>query len=159
METTYYVSPIGTLAISGSSEGVRSILYADDKVSTGLVPDCLQECVIQLNEYFNGNRTVFNLVLDPVGTEFQKKVWAQLLTINFGETASYIDLANRVGNPKTVRAVGNANGQNKLNIVIPCHRVIGSDKSLIGYGGGIWRKEWLLKHEASMTQIGLFKNQ
>lgn len=145
---TFYHSPIGWLAISGRETGVGAILYAEapGEASEDL-PDCARLCVVQLKEYFGGRRKVFSVPLLLGGTEFQRSVWQQLLTIEFGATSTYRQLADAIGNPKACRAVGHANGSNRLNIVVPCHRVIGADGSLTGYGGGLWRKEWLLRHE------------
>jgi methylated-DNA-[protein]-cysteine S-methyltransferase len=159
METTNYSSPIGILKITGSDLGISSILYIDEPASEGNTPPALISCIQKLDEYFEGSRKTFDLKIDPQGTEFQKKVWEQLLKIPFGKTISYLDLALMMGDAKTTRAVGHANGQNKINIVIPCHRVIGANGSLTGYGGGLWRKEWLLKHEASLCLQGLFEVQ
>ena len=116
------------------------------------------QCVNQLDEYFQAKRKVFELALAPQGTDFQKRVWAQLLEIPYGETVSYLDVARAIGNAKSIRAVGAANGANPLSIIVPCHRVIGSDGKLTGYGGGLWRKEWLLNHERrhSSGQLPLF---
>ncbi len=111
------------------------------------VPFCLKEGLIQLDEYFKGERRKFSVKLDLRGTDFQKQVWRALLNIPFGQAASYRDVAEAVGNKKAVRAVGNANRVNPVTIIIPCHRVIGSDGSLVGYGGGLWRKRWLLSLE------------
>ncbi len=156
LETAYIQSPVGILAISGSAEGIRSILFINENVDKTEVPLCLQDCVNQLNEYFEGKRKVFDLKLDPRGTDFQLKVWEQLQTIPFGKTISYLDLARLTGNENNTRAVGNANGKNKINVVVPCHRVIGSNGKLTGYGGGLWRKEILLKLEMGNTMPGLF---
>jgi methylated-DNA-[protein]-cysteine S-methyltransferase len=102
----------------------------------------------QLDAYFAGELGAFDLDVDPQGTPFQRRVWDELRRIPFGETISYSELARRLGDPKLVRAVGVANGRNPISIVIPCHRVIGADGSLVGYGGGLERKRWLLEHEA-----------
>jgi len=107
----------------------------------------LKAGVKQIDEYFKGNRSKFLLNLDPAGTKFQRSVWRQLEKIPFGEVVSYGQIAEAIGNPRACRAVGNANGKNPISIIIPCHRVIGSDGRLTGYGGGLWRKEWLIKHE------------
>lgn len=107
----------------------------------------IEQCFHQVNEYFAGERTQFNLPLAPDGTDFQKKVWQHLTKISFGETWSYGQLANSIGNKKASRAVGAANGKNPISIIIPCHRVIGANGSLTGYAGGLAVKEWLLKHE------------
>jgi len=156
IEKTYIKSPVGTIEVSGSQAGVRSILFVDNDIVTVPIPFCLKDCVSQLIEYFAGKRRQFQLILDPKGTDFQLSVWEQLQLIPFGETISYLDLARMTGNLNNTRAVGNANGRNKLNIVIPCHRVIGSNGKLTGYGGGIWRKEFLLKFEMGDSLPGLF---
>ncbi len=156
LESTYIKSPVGILEISGSENGIRSILFQHSRSAATSVPTCLQECVNQLNEYFSGNRQEFNLTLNPEGTDFQLKVWEQLQKIPFGKTISYLELARMTGNESNTRAVGNANGKNKINIVVPCHRVIGSNGKLTGYGGGLWRKEILLKHEMGNSMPGLF---
>lgn len=156
LESAYIQSPVGILEITGSSIGIRSILFINEAIEPTEVPAALQDCVNQLNEYFAGTRQQFNLVIDPVGTDFQLKVWAQLQTIPFGKTISYLDLAQLTGRKTNTRAVGNANGKNKINIIVPCHRVIGSNGKLTGYGGGLWRKEILLKLEMGDTMPGLF---
>ncbi len=156
LESVRIQSPVGILEISGSVIGIRSILFMDESIYTTEVPSCLQDCVNQLNEYFAGTRKQFNLVLDPVGTDFQLRVWKQLQTIPFGKTISYLDLARLTGSETNTRAVGNANGKNKINIMVPCHRVIGSNGKLTGYGGGLWRKEILLKLEMGNSMPGLF---
>ncbi len=156
LESAFIMSPVGILEITGSENGIRSILFINEAVEPTEVPVVLQECVKQLNEYFSGIRKQFKLVIDPVGTDFQLKVWLQLQTIPFGKTISYLDLAKLTGSETNTRAVGNANGKNKINIVVPCHRVIGSNGKLTGYGGGLWRKEILLKLEMGTTMPGLF---
>lgn len=143
----YYSSPIGMMEIAGTEDGISSIIFTDDEVTTGMVPEILKDAYDQLDEYFKGKRKVFDLKLSPEGTEFQKRVWEELENIPFGETLSYKDIASRIGNIKAVRAVGNANGKNPISIVVPCHRVIGSSGDLTGYAGGLDRKAWLLKHE------------
>ncbi|MBN1937224.1 MAG: methylated-DNA--[protein]-cysteine S-methyltransferase [Anaerolineae bacterium] len=110
----------------------------------------IEMALVQLDEYFSGVRRVFDLPLGLHGTEFQQRVWRQLLEIPYGQTASYAEVARALGNPQAVRAVGLANGKNPISIIVPCHRVIGSDGNLVGYGGGLWRKEWLLKHEGCL---------
>jgi len=156
LETCFIDSPVGIIEISGSEHGIRSILYIDHDVKVTAIPVCLQTCVDQLTEYFAGNRKQFNLQLDPWGTDFQLLVWSKLQLIPIGKTISYLELAVMTGNASNTRAVGNANGKNKINIVVPCHRVIGSNGKLTGYGGGLWRKEILLKHEMANTSQGLF---
>jgi len=156
LELARIKSPVGILEISGSAIGIRSIIFIDADVDTTDVPLYLQDCVTQLNDYFAGKRKNFDLLLDPVGTVFQLKVWEKLRTIPFGKTISYLDLAKLTGSESNTRAVGNANGKNKINIVVPCHRVIGSNGKLTGYGGGLWRKEILLKFEMINEMPGLF---
>lgn len=156
LESARIQSPVGILEITGSSNGIRSILFINEAIEPTEVPPALQDCVSQLNEYFAGRRKQFDFVLDPVGTDFQLKVWKQLQTIPFGKTISYLDLARLTGSETNTRAVGNANGKNKINIVVPCHRVIGSNGKLTGYGGGLWRKEILLKLEMGDSMPGLF---
>jgi methylated-DNA-[protein]-cysteine S-methyltransferase len=116
----------------------------------------IESTVKQFEEYFEGKRTQFDLKLAPEGTEFQKKVWKQLQEIQFGKTLTYQQMANQLGNPKVIRAAASANGRNPISIVIPCHRVIGSDGSLTGYAGGLHRKKWLLEHESPVKQQSLF---
>lgn len=148
----YYPSEIGWLEIVGSEAGIKSVSFIDEEsVEQTEIHPCLQPCVTQLDEYFRGERKTFALKLEPEGTEFQQKVWRELLNIPYNKTVSYLDIARAVGDKKAVRAVGNANGRNKIVIIIPCHRVIGSNGQLTGYGGGLWRKEWLLKHEKSVA--------
>ena len=113
----------------------------------GPLPAPLADGLAQLDEYFRGDRTAFTVKLDLRGTDFQKKVWAKLLGVQFGKTTTYKDLAGAVGNPAATRAVGGANHRNPVSIIVPCHRVVGSDGRLTGYGGGLWRKDWLLRHE------------
>ncbi|MDB2385229.1 methylated-DNA--[protein]-cysteine S-methyltransferase [Polaribacter sp.] len=157
MSSAYYKSPIGTAKITGDQDGIQSINIIEDDIETSNnVPVCLQDCVSQLEEYFTKNRKNFNLKLNPKGTEFQQKVWKELQEIPFGKTTTYLQQSKNLGNIKAIRAVASANGKNPLCIVIPCHRVIGSDGSLTGYAGGIWRKKWLLQHENALKQHSLF---
>jgi methylated-DNA-[protein]-cysteine S-methyltransferase len=109
-----------------------------------------------MDEYFEGSRKEFQLPLAPEGTDFQKRVWSELLNIPYGATCSYLDVARALGDANAIRAVGAANGRNPISIIIPCHRVIGADGSLTGYGGGLWRKEWLLRHEGVRALNELF---
>ena len=146
--TAFYKSEIGFLRAIGSDDGLHELEFTDLKSAPHSdVPVCFKECFGQLDEYFSGELKNFSLTLNPQGTDFQKSVWRQLVKIPFGQTTSYLHIATALGNKKALRAVGAANGQNRIPIIIPCHRVIGSDGSLIGFGGGIWRKEWLLRHE------------
>lgn len=146
--TAYYESAIGLMKIMGTEDGIISVGFVDEgPVDYPEIHPCLKECVEQLDEYFRGRRKDFSIRLQPQGTDFQKQVWNQLMKIPFGETASYKNIAEAVGNRKAVRAVGNANGKNNIVIIIPCHRVIGSDGTLVGFGSGLDRKQWLLDHE------------
>jgi methylated-DNA-[protein]-cysteine S-methyltransferase len=120
------------------------------------IPEHFQEAVSQLNEYFDGLRKTFTFTLNPKGTDFQQKVWQALLEIPYGKTMSYLELSKKLGDVKAIRAVAAANGKNPIWIVVPCHRVIGSDGSLTGYAGGLWRKQWLLEHENPVKQESLF---
>lgn len=156
-QTAYYKTPIGTAKIIGDESGISSITVLDEEIETSSkIPIPLKKCVQQLEEYFNGNRTVFNLKLNPQGTDFQKKVWNELLNIPYGKTKTYLEQTKKIGDVKAIRAVASANGKNPIWIIIPCHRVIGSDGSLTGYAGGIWRKKWLLAHENPVKQQTLF---
>jgi methylated-DNA-[protein]-cysteine S-methyltransferase len=157
MHTAGLESPIGTLEITGSAAGIRSIRFAEDFVTDSEdLPSTLRDCVTQLAEYFAGRRHAFTLKLDLQGTDFELRVWTELLNIPFGHTQTYRQIAARLGDPNAVRAVGRANGSNPVAIVVPCHRVLGSDGSLTGYAGGLARKEWLLAHEGRLIQQRLF---
>ena len=151
METykTYYKSPLGPIEIVGAQDNILSLGFVEDMLQGDAeLPFCLKACLKQIDEYFKWKRKEFLLNLEPLGTDFQKRVWQQLRKISFGETASYGDIAKAIDNPNASPAVGNANRINPICIITPCHRIIGSDGSLTGYGGGLWRKEWLLKHES-----------
>ena len=156
METAYIKTPLGIAKIVGDENGISVISVSDEGELSITIPDILQEAVSQLNDYFAGIRNDFTFKLNPSGTEFQQKVWKALLEIPFGKTMSYIELSKKLGDVKAIRAVASANGKNPLWIVIPCHRVIGTDGSLTGYAGGLWRKKWLLEHENPSTQQILF---
>jgi len=145
---TCYRSDIGPLEVVGNLKGILTITFVDAEFEADRnLPACMTECLQQLDEYFKGRRQKFSVPLLLEGTEFQKTVWRQLQKISFGETASYGDVARDIGSPRAFRAVGNANNKNNIPIIIPCHRVIGSDGKMVGFGSGIWRKEWLLDHE------------
>lgn len=120
------------------------------------IPEELEDAIYQLEEYFNGSRKQFDLPLNPRGTDFQKKVWEELSQIPYGKSISYLDLSKKLGDPKAIRAVAAANGKNPLWIIVPCHRVIGSNGDLVGYAGGLERKKWLLNHESASKQQSLF---
>ena len=142
-----YVSPIGPMRITGSEDGIASIDFVEEGEASKDIPQCLAECCNQLDQYFKGQLKEFSLNLIITGTSFQKQVYEQLIQVTYGKTASYKDIAVAINNEKAARAVGGANNKNKHSIVVPCHRIIGSNGKLVGYGGGLWRKEWLLEHE------------
>lgn len=157
METAIIKTPLGYIEISGAINVISKIqILTDPAEITTVLPDELKSAVAQLQDYFNGKRTTFSFKMNPVGTEFQQRVWQELLNIPFGKTCSYLELSKKLGDVKAIRAVASANGKNPLWIVIPCHRVIGSDGSLTGYAGGLWRKKWLLDHENPVKQESLF---
>jgi methylated-DNA-[protein]-cysteine S-methyltransferase len=147
--TTFYDSKVGLLEIESTEKAITKVHFSGkNKIkSDSSLPPIIKKCRKQLDEYFKGKRQNFSLELHLEGTDFQKKVWDQLQRIPFGKTASYKDIAVAIGNEKAVRAVGGANGMNNIAIIIPCHRVIGADGDLVGFGGGLWRKIWLLNHE------------
>lgn len=158
METVYINSPLGITKIVGDEDGVTIISVSDvgtNEVSQE-IPKVLKEAVSQLQEYFDKKRTDFTFKLNPKGTEFQQKVWKSLLEIPYGKTVSYMDQTKKLGDVKAIRAVASANGKNPLWIVVPCHRVIGTNGSLTGYAGGLSRKKWLIEHENPTTQQSLF---
>jgi methylated-DNA-[protein]-cysteine S-methyltransferase len=150
----YYLSPIGPVEVSGTPEAIVSVSFVKRQLPNDRnLPECVKQGIRQLEEYFKGSRKSFSLKLLLLGTPFQKLVWQQLKKISYGKVASYGDVARAVGNPHAYRAVGNANNRNPIGIIIPCHRVIGSDGKLVGYGSGLWRKEWLLNHEKSERPV------
>jgi len=155
IQTTYYHSPIGLLKISGTDDYITEISYYDkvERVEgkrKNLSPMLIQ-CIEQLIQYFNGERRNFELPINQSGTAFQKEVWNELAAIPYAKTISYLELARRTGDSKATRAVASANGKNNVAIIVPCHRVIGANKELVGYTGGIWRKKWLLEHEMKVA--------
>ena len=144
----YVDSPIGTVEIGVQADHVAHLFFVDSRPQKDAPTNrILQLAIEQVAAYFNGRLKKFDLPLDMQGTPFQQSVWQALLDVPFGRTASYQQIADAVNNPKAVRAVGAANGQNPVSIIVPCHRIIGKNGSLTGYGGGVWRKEWLLRHE------------
>lgn len=153
--TTYYQSPIGLLKISGTEAFISEVSFYDashkQTPRNKHIPPLLINCLEELIQYFNGELRHFNLPLNQPGTTFQQDVWNLLTQIPFGKTISYLDLARKTGDSKATRAVANANGKNHVAIIVPCHRVIGSNKELTGYAGGLWRKKWLLDHEAKVA--------
>jgi len=156
VETLYFSrinSPIGLLTLAVSQRGLVALEFGAGKVGKGWVESAekVAPYARQLEEYFAGRRQLFDLPLDLRGTDFQKRCWRELLKIPYGETRSYADIARAMGNPSAVRAVGLANGQNPIAIIVPCHRVIGSDGSLTGYGGGLESKRKLLELEGALS--------
>jgi len=149
MFSSFYSSPIGLIRITATEAGISSVSFTDEDQEPSQFPEngLTRRCAGQIAEYFNGERKAFDLPLDPQGTDFQKSVWKILCTVPFGKTESYLSVAKALNNPLSIRAVGAANGRNPVAIIVPCHRIIGTDGSLTGYAGGLWRKEWLLKHE------------
>lgn len=153
-ETTYYSCELGTLKISAENLYITEIMFTKDnspaEVNVNQFPHLaiMKTCVEQLNGYFSGNLKEFTFPYQQNGTLFQQKVWSQLGEISFGTTISYMELSKKLGDAKVIRAAASANGRNSLAIVVPCHRVIGSNGSLVGYAGELWRKQWLLNHEA-----------
>ncbi|NHF60345.1 methylated-DNA--[protein]-cysteine S-methyltransferase [Flavobacteriaceae bacterium TP-CH-4] len=157
METAFIETPLGIARLEGDEAGLASITVLDkQEVPTAVLPEVLEDTAYQLREYFDGKRKVFDLELNPQGTDFQKRVWHALLQIPYGKTVSYLELSKKLGDIKAIRAVAAANGKNPLWIVVPCHRVIGTDGSLTGYAGGLHRKKWLLAHENPVKQQSLF---
>jgi O-6-methylguanine DNA methyltransferase len=161
-------TPVGPLFVGGSDEGVHVIKFVDQRESEAVLVSeveaaagepatrggaASEEVVRQLEEYFAGARSEFDLPLSPRGTPFQLKVWEALRSIPPGETTSYGAMAELIGKPTASRAVGAANGKNPISIVVPCHRVIGANGTLTGYGGGLKRKAWLLNHETSASSL------
>ncbi|PCJ87015.1 MAG: cysteine methyltransferase [Flavobacteriales bacterium] len=155
-EKAYYHSPIGIIELTGSNAGISSLYFVDDYTEKNHIPANLRACVKQLDEYFKKKRKIFELKLNPDGTEFQKTVWNKLQDIPYGKAVSYLEIAKSLGNKNATRAVGNANGKNKISVIIPCHRVIGINGKLTGYAGGLKRKKWLLDFENSSKQTSLF---
>jgi methylated-DNA-[protein]-cysteine S-methyltransferase len=156
MEKVSIKTPLGFAEISGDENGITAIQIVDTSSVSDTIPPVLEKAVLQFSEYFSGTRKNFDFKINPQGTAFQKKVWQELVTIPFGKTMSYLDLSKKLGDVKAIRAVAAANGKNPLWIVVPCHRVIGSDGSLTGYAGGLWRKKWLLEFETEQKQQTLF---
>ena len=162
METVQIKTPLGIAQIIGDDKGLSAIHVFDSDRDIVVEPDeripkVLKVAVDQLREYFNGERTVFEIPLNPKGTDFQKRVWKTLQAIPYGKTVSYLEISKKLGDVKAIRAVASANGKNPLWIIVPCHRVIGSDGSLTGYAGGLGRKKWLLDHENPVKQQSLFQ--
>lgn len=161
IEIAYYQSPVGILEIRSNGISISEVLFVNSWKGASLVESelnfskpqspLIKACIKQLDEYFAGTRTVFTINTIQVGTQFQQTVWTALCDIPYGRTISYLELSKRIGNVKAIRAVGTANGNNSVCIIIPCHRVIGSNGDLVGYGGDLWRKKWLLEHEGKIA--------
>lgn len=146
MYQAYYNSELGWIEVKGDENGIASVLFVEQKQEDVPHP-IVEQCVMELDEYFHKKRTEFTVPLQANGTSFQKHVWNALCSVPYGKSASYLDIAEEIGNPKAVRAIGGANSRNPISIIVPCHRIIGKSGKLVGYEGGLWRKEWLLKHE------------
>ena len=161
IEMVYYKSPVGALEIRSSGNSISDVLFVNswkgakvDETSLSFIKPktpIIKNCIKQLNEYFAGTRTSFTIHTLQTGTAFQQTVWEALCKIPYGRTISYLELSKKIGNVKAIRAVGTANGNNSVCIIVPCHRVIGSNGNLVGYGGDLWRKKWLLEHEAKVA--------
>ncbi len=156
METAFFKTPLGIAKIIGDENGICNLTILDDALVSETIPLILQEAVFQINNYFSEGKQNFTFKINPIGTVFQNKVWKSLQEIPYGKTCSYLELSKKIGDVKAIRAVANANAKNPLWIIIPCHRIIGSDGSLTGYAGGLWRKKWLLEHENPIKQQLLF---
>lgn len=160
--TSLLQTPIGMIRIEADEESVLSVLFTDALETTKQFDhenEITNLCKVQLSEYFDSKRNEFDLPLQFNGTEFQNKVWKELQTIQIGKTISYLQLAKNLGDPKCIRAAGTANGKNPFAIVVPCHRVVGTNGKLVGYAGGLWRKQWLLEHEGKVVNgLGLLFN-
>jgi len=156
--TSLFKSPVGNLIITSSETDILDVSFTTRSmaITESKLPDIHVDCISQLERYFSGRSKGFSLALKPSGTDFQQKVWQALREIPHGSTISYLELAQRLGDPKAIRAVAAANGKNKIAIIIPCHRVIGSDRALVGYAGGLNKKEWLLQHEGAIAQLKMF---
>jgi methylated-DNA-[protein]-cysteine S-methyltransferase len=148
-----YHSPIGQIKITADEQCITELVFIEPESadpyfeSEEVLPEIIHQCVNELMEYFAGKRTAFSVAIHQEGTEFQQKVWKELYEIPFGKTLSYADLAKKLGDPKCIRAAAAANGKNKIAMIVPCHRIIGTDQSLVGYAWGKARKRWLLQHE------------
>jgi methylated-DNA-[protein]-cysteine S-methyltransferase len=150
--TTYYQSPVGLLRVAGTDHYISEVHFMKEAegqpdASTPALPPIAIQAVEQLIQYFHGDRRIFELPIHQAGTPFQQRVWSELMNIPFGKTISYLELSRRLGDTKAIRAAGSANGKNNVVIIVPCHRVIGAKGELVGFGGGLPRKKWLLNHE------------
>lgn len=149
--TAFYNTPIGVLRLEATEEALRAASFQEENntiVFERTTHPVVSNVVQQLEEYFKGERRVFQLPLAPQGTAFQQKVWNELQKLKYGTTATYLQMAQRLGNKNSIRAAATANGRNPIAIIIPCHRVVGANGALTGYAGGLHRKQWLLEQEA-----------
>jgi len=147
-------TPIGPLTIIGDENAINTLTFREGLTATHEpLPDTILQCINEIEAYLGGSLQQFTFPIAQPGTVFQQTVWQQLTEIPYGQTISYMQLAKRINNPKSIRAVGTTNGKNRICIAVPCHRVIGSDGSLTGYAGGIWRKKWLLEHETRRLKL------
>jgi len=148
-----YHSPIGKIKITADDHCITELVFTEPETINEMIdfeedlPEVIHRCVDELIEYFAGKRRAFSVPINQEGTDFQQRVWKELYEIPYGKTISYADLAKKLGDPKCIRAAANANGKNKIAIIVPCHRIIGTDQSLVGYAWGKARKRWLLQHE------------
>lgn len=153
----YYSSPVGDLLIRSNESKITTVQFVNERTESEYKTEAVEQCINELDEYFFSGRKFFTVEIELFGTPFQKSVWSELLTIPYGSTISYEAVGIRMGNVKAIRAIGLANGQNPVAIIVPCHRVIGKNGDLVGYGGGLDNKEWLLNHEgAILRQLSLF---
>lgn len=149
---TYLSSPIGLLELKGTETAISVVSFVEEeKESAKDLPEVILQCKKELEEYFAGTRKEFTVKVEPIGTPFRQKVWKELLKIKFGNTTSYLHISRQLGDENAIRAVGSANGKNPIAIILPCHRVIGENGKLVGYAGGLWRKQWLLEHEGNIS--------
>jgi methylated-DNA-[protein]-cysteine S-methyltransferase len=155
MLTIHHRTPLGIVRITEDEGFISSINILDEEIPVDVPPsDLLKMAVLQLDEYFAGERKEFNFPIKQPGTDFQQEVWQELLKIDYGKTITYGQQSDKMNSPLAIRAIAAANGKNNLWVVVPCHRVIGADGSLTGYAGGLWRKQWLLQHEAKVNGVG-----
>jgi methylated-DNA-[protein]-cysteine S-methyltransferase len=152
----YYSSPVGELEIRSDGDAITLVGFLRDEKQSEKSTPIIETCIQELDEYFYQGRKFFDINIKLIGSEFQQKVWKELTEIPYGKTTHYGDIAYKVGDPKAAQAVGLANNQNPIAIIVPCHRVIGKDGGMVGYGGGLDKKTWLLRHEGSLNQLELF---
>ena len=148
----YYPSPVGDLVIHSRQGKITTLNFLKSEKSDTYLTPVIEQCISELEEYFFQGRKFFNVEIELTGSAFQNNVWNELLTIPYGKTISYLELAIRIGDINSIRAVGLANGQNPIAIIVPCHRVIGKNGDLVGYGGGVDKKVWLLQHEGAFSE-------